>query len=315
MRVFAADLGGTQIKLGIVETGTILCSMTLDAHSEGDLRDRLPEIERNFRDLLRQCGLSLHKIQGIGFLSTGLVDRKSNRILSTNHKFDDAAQIDFTAWAKERFDLPIKLENDAHAALLGEWKYGAGAGCDNLVMIALGTGIGTSVLIQGKPLRGKNGQAGLLGGHLMMDPSGRSCTCPSRGCPEALASTWALPMMLRDRPECRSSPWAQDGAVDFRSLFQWADRQDAQAQKILNYSLRIWGAVAVSMIHLFAPDKIVLGGGIMRSAERILPFIQEWVNRHAWISWNGVEVVSAQHLTSAGLLGAEILFHEDIEYI
>lgn len=315
MTVFAVDLGGTQIKLGLIQNGTILGSHTLDAHSEGKLRDRLPEIEKCFQTLCNQCAVPASEIQGIGILSTGLVDRINNRIVSTNRKFDDATELDLPAWAMERFGLPLRLENDAHAALLGEWKFGAGVGCENLVMITLGTGVGTSVLLQGKPLRGKNGQAGLLGGHIMMDPKGRSCTCPSRGCAEALASTWALPQILQNHPDIASHLWAQSDSIDFLTLLNWADRGDSVARQTLDHCLHIWGSVAVSMVHLFAPDKIILGGGIMQSGSRILPFIQEWVNQNAWISWEGVEVVAARHQKTAGLFGAEVLFHKDVEYL
>lgn len=315
MTVFAIDLGGTQIKVGLVQNGAILGSMGLEAHSEGKLQDRLPEIERCFQTLCGQCSVPASEIRGVGILSTGLVDRIRSRIVSTNRKFDDATELDLPAWAMEHFGLPLRLENDAHAALLGEWKFGAGSGCDNLVMMTLGTGVGTSVLLQGKPLRGKNGQAGLLGGHIMMDPYGRSCTCPSRGCAEALASTWALPLILQDHLDLTSHPWSQDNSVDFLTLFEWANRGDALACEVLDYCLHIWGSVAVSMVHLFAPDKIILGGGIMQSGSRILPFIQQWVNQHAWISWGGVDVVAAQHLKTAGILGAEVLFHEDVEYL
>jgi glucokinase len=112
-----------------------------------------------------------------------VVDPLGQRIPSApREKYPDASDIDLRAWARERFGLDLRIENDAHAALLGEWRHGAGQGSDDFVMLTLGTGIGCSVLIGGRPLRGKRFQAGVLGGHLIADPGVAACgACPASG--------------------------------------------------------------------------------------------------------------------------------------
>ena len=95
------------------------------------------------------------------------------RILSTSSKYDDGPEIDLVAWARAELDLPLRLENDARTALLGERYAGAGQGCDDIVMMTFGTGIGGAAMIGGRLLHGKHFQAGCLGGHFAADYRGR----------------------------------------------------------------------------------------------------------------------------------------------
>lgn len=315
MNILAIDLGGTFIKIGLVNEGKVLASSCLDSKAQNGLRSRLPEIEAAIQSLCRDQGIAVSHCRGVGIVSAGLVDFCEKHIVSTNDKFNDLASIDFADWANTAFQLPLRIENDAHAALLGEWKYGAGKSANNLVMMGLGTGIGTSVILQQKPLRGKNGQAGLLGGHIMMDPDGPECTCPSRGCAEALASTWAIQNLLNSIPNPMPESWQAQSRIDFEWIFQRYDESDDFAQIVVERALKVWSAVAVSMVHLFAPERLIIGGGVSRRSDVIVPFIQDWVDRHCWIGWDRVEVISAQHPDTAGLLGAEVLFQEDIEYL
>ncbi|MBI1388988.1 MAG: ROK family protein [bacterium] len=315
MTVLAIDLGGTRIKMGVIENGAVIRQRQSDARSGERLADRAPEIEASLKDLLNSANRSVSNCAGVGVSSTGLVDRERNRVLSTNKKYEDAPDFDFNQWADRAFGLGCKVENDAHAALLGEWRYGAGRGANNLVMLTLGTGIGSSVVLNGKALRGKNGQAGLLGGHIVVDPWGDRCTCPGVGCAEAQASTWALPGRIARHPKFHLSRLKEYSNPDFKTLFQLANEGDEAAVEIADYCVRVWGAVAVSMIHLFAPEKIILGGGVMKGAAAVLPPIQKMVKEHAWISWEGVDITIADHLESASLLGMAALFESDVEFI
>ncbi len=315
MNVLAIDLGGTNLKLGIVRQGELLEQCTLEAHSEGNLADQLPHIENAFHAILEKHNLSLGECVGMGVSSTGLVDCKQNRILSTNKKFQDSTQLNLVQWAKETFGLPLRVENDAHAALLGEWFYGVGKGCQDLVMIVLGTGVGTSVIIREKPLRGRWGQAGLLGGHIRINIKGHPCTCPSFGCAEAESSTWALSQIIHENPRWRVSNWPDWNVPNFKDLFTLDHQGHQSAKEIVEHCVQHWTAVVISMIHLFAPEKVILGGGVMKSAEHIIPPIQHQVNHHAWISWDHIEIVSAMHLDTASLLGVSAIFERDIDYL
>lgn len=315
MTALAADLGGTRIKLGLVRDGEVLGQRFLEAHSEAPFEERLPGIEEGLRSLCAEAVVSPGACVGLGLLSTGLVDARANRILSTNRKFAGAERFDIEAWSRRALGIPARVENDAHGALLGEWKHGAGRGRNDIVMITLGTGIGTSAILGGRPLRGRQGRAGLLGGHIMMDPDGPPCTCPSRGCAEALASGWSLPLRLAERAGFKGSPSPQSPPPDFESLFRLADRGDAAARDMVDRCLSVWSAVAITLIHLFAPELVIIGGGVARRADRVLPAIRERADRHAWTGGETVEFAAALHPDTAGLLGAETLFHGDLEFL
>ena len=143
MYTLAIDLGGTRIKAGLLDGKKLVDSCSEKASSEKGLQNSLPLIEKMVDCLLENQNISEKELLGIGFSFAGLVDSVHNRVISTNKKYDDAPQLDLPRWAKERWNLPLYLENDARMALLGEWRYGVGKGIENIVMITLGTGIGS----------------------------------------------------------------------------------------------------------------------------------------------------------------------------
>jgi glucokinase len=155
----AIDLGGTRIKVGIVNNGEVLNSIFVDAFSGKGLLARLPVLEESIDHLLNELKISAEDIAGIGISIPGIVDSRQMKLLSVNKKFSDAVGFDFPAWAQRKWNKPLVIENDARCALVGEWQYGAGKGSDNLVMMTLGTGVGGAAIIEGNLLRGKHFQA------------------------------------------------------------------------------------------------------------------------------------------------------------
>jgi glucokinase len=179
-------------------------------------------------------------------------------------------------------------------------------------MITLGTGIGGAAMIEGKLLRGKHAQAGCLGGHLPAKVGGRSCTCGAIGCLEAEASGWSLPFLANEWTGFSASKLAGQDNIDFKLLFELAAAGDRVAVEVLDYCLKVWATGAVGLIHAYDPERIVIGGGVMRSAAVILPYIQAYVKQHAWTPWGKVEVVTAQLGNDAGLFGAIPLLTGDV---
>jgi len=207
-------------------------------------------------------------------------------------------------WCEETIGAPLHIENDARLALLGERHAGAARGVDDVVMMTLGTGVGGVAMIDGRLLQGRHGQAGLLGGHLGATIDGRPCTCGSRGCVEAEASTWALPEICRGWAGFAQSALSRARCLDFETLFSRATDGDRMARGIPDRCLRVWGAGAVSMVHAWDPELVVIGGGVMRGAGEVLPFVREHVRRHAWTPWGQVTVRAAELGEQAALLGA-----------
>jgi len=300
----AIDLGGSHATLALVKDDQVLASRNIPLDSAQPLRPALDLFAAEIRKLARELHIDPSGCAGVALGFCGLADARIGRVVSTNKKYEDAPSIDFNKWCKHEFALPFGIENDARMALLGERHSGAARGCDNVVMITLGTGIGGAAMIEGKLLRGKHAQAGCLGGHLPAKVGGRPCTCGAIGCLEAEASGWSLPLLAREWPGFSASELAKHENINFRILFELADAGDHVAREIREYCLQVWATGAVGLIHAYDPERIVIGGGVMRSAAVILPYIQAYVNKHAWTPWGKVQIVAAQLGNDAGLFGA-----------
>jgi len=308
----AIDLGGTFIKIGLLKNGELIVRKEIPAQSASGLKSQLPELESVINQLLQTNQLSAKDVLGIGFSFAGLVDSVENRILSTNQKYDDGPETDLVGWARTKWNWPLFAMNDARMALLGEWQHGAGKDFENLVMITLGTGIGSAVLIGGELLIGKHFQAGNLGGHFVVNHHGTVCTCGNVGCVEAEASTWRLPSLLKEHPEFDESAIKNEKILDFRALFHHAGNNDKVAKEVLEHCLSAWAAGIITMIHAFDPEMIILSGGIMKSSAIILPALQEKVNQLAWTPWGKVKLVEAKFPDSAALFGADYLVRKSL---
>lgn len=308
----AIDLGGTSIKAGIVSGAAVLASAAIPANSREGLAPQLPRIAQLIGQLCASQRLAPSDCAGVGMAVPFLVDPVRQAIRSVpREKYGDACGIDLPAWSRQALGIDLRIENDAHAALLGEWRHGAGQGSDDFVMLTLGTGIGCSVLIRGRPLRGKHFQAGVLGGHLIANPmSGSACAaCPSSGCYEAESASQSLAREAKSHPAFSRSALAVAATVDFAAVFRLASAGDEVAVAVRDRCLRHWTALIISLVHAFDPDRIVIGGGVSEGAEAraLFPSIEDCVNKYAWIV-EPIAIRAAALGNHAGMIGAATLF-------
>ncbi len=309
--ILACDIGGTRIKLGLVRGGRVRARDEIAAEAADGLAAALDRIAQRLRSLCRPAGVALRDLGGVGLAFPGIVEPSTERILSTPAgKFDDAQTLDVPQRIERLLGLRTLVCNDANAALAGEWRYGAARGCRSAVMMTLGTGIGTSAIIDGVPLRGQHGQAGCLGGHLQVNLDGRVCPCGNLGCAETEASTWVLPAQARAHPSFCSSELARAKTLDYATVFQAAAEGDALAVVLRDRAIRVWSGALVSLIHAYDPERVVIGGGIMRSGAIILPQLRRYVARHAWTPWGKPKIAAAALGNEAGMLGVAWLLAE-----
>ena len=315
MTFLACDLGGTRLKIGVVADGKVLAQSVAPAHSKEGLAPQLPGLKAAWLRLLEDRQLRVQDCTGISVAFPSLIDPATGRVLAEYGKFADAPGLDLRAWARSELNLPLAIENDARSALLGEWRHGAGRGVDNAVMMTLGTGLGTAALIEGRVLRGRHGQAGVLGGHLTVRHGGRACSCGNLGCAEAEASTAFLGDLVAKRPEFERSPLRHAGPLNYALVFQHAAAGDPCAVALRDHRLLVWSSLAVNLIHAYDPEALILGGGIMASAEVVLPAIAKFVARHAHTPWGQVRVVASELGDQAALLAGEWLLHEQFPHL
>ena len=306
MITIGIDFGGTLTKIASIEKGKIIHRRVLDSYSDKSFASTILNVQHEINEILETNNLT-GELKGIGISIPGIVDSKNLKLLSINDKFIDAKTFDFRDWGKRNWNVPISLENDARSTLIGEWQYGKGKGYNNIVMITLGTGIGTAALVDGKVLRGKHFIAGILGGHFIINEDGFKCNCGNIGCSEAQASTWNLNTLIRSfNFQGKSILFSQD-KIDYKTIFTEADKEDALAIMVRDYSLNIWTKTIVNLIYAYDPEIIILAGGIMKSAKHILPFIKSHIYDYGWASFENYQISCTENIDDSALLSAEYL--------
>jgi glucokinase len=293
-------MGGTKIKLGLIHDGNVIAQASLAASAHVNLLARLNEIAYKIDELLSEYN---SEPIGIGIAFPGIIDNINYKVLSEYVKYPDAQDVDFSQWALERWNIPVAVENDAKAALVGEWRFGSGRGSNDLVLITLGTGVGSAVMIDGEVLSGRNFIAGNLGGHMTINMHGDTCNCGNIGCLETEGSTWALANEVKNAPQFPGSSLSKESHIDFRNLFKHAMEGDGLAKQVRDKCLKAWSLGIINLIHAFDPQKIVIGGGIMESQAIILPEIHRMITTYSWVKNSPPELVAATHPQLAGLLG------------
>lgn len=313
MTTLAADFGGRRIKLGLVRNGVVIAQDVLPAEADRPLAERLPAVAHALEKLCSQAGVEAGDRRGIGFSYPSIIDTPNARILDHFGKFGDVRTFDLREWARERLGLPLAIDNDARMALIGEWRHGAGRESDNVAIITLGAGLGVSAVIEGRVLRGVHGQAGILGGHTTVRYSGRPCVCGNIGCAEAEASTSVLEKIARKHPKFETSALKSEPVIDYASLFRLAAMGDRCASELQEHTLQVWSALAVNVIHTYDPELLIFGGGVMGSADLILPRVREHVAKHAHTPWGQVRIVASELGDHAALVACEWLVEEQSE--
>jgi glucokinase len=306
MTLLGLDLGGSHASCSLIQGQTIVATEHLSFADSTSLTAVLPEVTSCLKSL---AGSAKESVSGLGVGMCGLVDSRRNRVLSTNGKYEDTVTFDFESWSLQSLGVPVRVENDARLALRGEMYAGAARGVSDVVMFTLGTGIGGVAAMEGKPLVGAHGQAGVLGGHVPVRAHGRRCTCGGQGCAEAEASGWSLPMVCREWPGFAESCLA-DKPLNFKSLFDCSSAGDKVAIEVRDHCLTVWGMMAVAAVHSFDPELIVLGGGAIRAADQIVPPLQQYVEQNTWTPWGKVRIAVAELGDHAAALGVPTLFSE-----
>lgn len=312
MLALSLDMGGTHIGCGLVDDRKLLAQSSIPSEGAQSLAALLPVLASTLHTLAAKAEVALRDCSGLAIGFPGIVHVGNSKVHSTLKKYEDAPLLDLAGWSRDTIGLPLRIENDARLALLGEHFAGAARGVSNIVMMTLGTGIGTAVMIQDRLLRGSHSQAGCLGGHLPVNFRGHKCVCGNIGCAEAEASGWSLPIIAREFPGFADSSLSALSHIGFRELFTHADNGDAVAIALRQHCLEVWSVNAVALIHAYDPDIVVMGGGVMRRANIIVPYVRRHVSEHVWKGGYKPQIRPAALGDSAAILGAVPLLAEEL---
>jgi glucokinase len=300
----AIDIGGSHVTCALVNDCTVLRKASSPIR-EARLKSTLDALAHAARRLLDEERTAASACTGVSMGFCGIVDPDRGRVIATlDRKFEDAVECDLRAWSEQVFGLPLRLENDTRLALLGEWRCGAAKGVDDVVMVTIGTGIGGAAMTGARLLASSHRQAGVIGGHLPVTLNGRRCLCGGHGCAEAEASTWALPEICAEQAGFATSPLAAEPQIDFRTLFDHYDGGDPVAAAVLDHCCRVWGTLAVTLVHAYDPELLVFGGAVMNRGYDVLPRIRALVDARAWTPGRTVPIARATLAEDAPLYGA-----------
>lgn len=310
--VVGVDIGGQTTKIGIVDReGKIIVQTVITSKYEaGEASIFIKSICDTIQELAKEVGFE--NIQGIGIGAPN-----GNYYTGT---IEDAANL---AWAKgitvylakevseNLNNIPVTITNDANAAAVGEMKYGAAKGMKNFIMITLGTGVGSGIIINGELVYGHDGFAGELGHVTSERVNGRPCGCGKTGCLEAYCSAIGVAKTAKEWLENSDEPSLLREIKDITSkdVFEAAQKGDAIALKVFEYTGNKLGESFADFVAFSAPKAIVVFGGLARAGEFIFKPIRESMEANMVSIWKGkVKVIpSALKESDAAILGASAL--------
>lgn len=308
MYVVGIDLGGTKISCALASTEGDIISQYITATEADQGETHIVENMKAAVDqLLEQGGVLKEDVQVIGIGAPGPLDAEQGIILEpANLPFDN---FNIVEPLKAYFKKPIYLENDANVAALGEWKFGAGKGCNHMVYFTVSTGIGGGAVLNGKLYHGRTSNALELG-HTTVDPFSQvRCGCGNLGCLEAHASGTAIAKRGREAALSNAMTSLKNyDQITAAEVFKEAALGDAVATEIRDTAFNYLGIGITNAINTFDSDVIVIGGGVAQVGEILFDGVKAVVKKRGLKTMaEGCQIVPAQCGTDAGVIGAVAL--------
>ncbi len=302
MAYFAGvDIGGTKIAVGLgTENGKILLEERFPTAEVERGDEGLTRIAAVVRELCDRQQIAVRDLAAVGVGSPGPLDH-GTLLRTANLPLWEG--INLSAGLHNLLQIPCRVENDATAAGMGEWMFGAGRGVNDMVYVTVSTGIGAGFIANGQLYGGEQGNAGELG-HVVMEPGGPLCHCGNRGCLETLASGTAIARIGQEQKE--NSPYLRAvDRVDAPTVFAGARAKDDVCQKIIDDMARNLGRGLSFLVNLQNPARIVLGGGVMENGDMLLPMVIKYTENYSMPAlFKAADIVLAGLGQDSGLAGA-----------
>ncbi len=313
--VIGIDIGGQTTKCGIVDArGSVLAQTVIRSDNHTEVEPYVSELAEALNRIVSEAHAE-GRIRGIGVGApngnyyTGTIESAVNLV------WGGTRVIPFAKLLSEQMNgIPVSLTNDANAAAMGEMTYGAARGMKNFIMITLGTGVGSGIVINGEMVYGHDGFAGELGHTCAVRHNGRACNCGKHGCLETYASATGVARTAREWLEMSDEPSELRSLdkITSKDVYDAAKDGDKLALKIFDFTGRILGEKFADFIEFSSPEAIVLFGGLARAKEFLTAPIQKAMDENVLPLWRGkVKLVYSQLKESdAAILGASALAWE-----
>ena len=310
--VIGIDIGGQTCKLGVVNArGEVLSQSVMRTNNSPDAKVIIAELADAVKKLVAESGKT-GDIRGVGVGAPNGNYYNGTIAFAPNLAWAAHGTVEFVKLLKAALGgIPVALTNDANAAAVGEMTYGAAKGMKDFIMITLGTGVGSGIVINGQVVYGSDGFAGELGHTCAVRNNGRLCGCGKSGCLEAYCSAIGVARTAREWLEMSSEPSLLRGVENITSkdVFDAAAEGDALALRVFDYTGKILGQSLADFVEFSAPTAIVLFGGLARAKEFLYEPTLNAMNANLLPLWkNKVKIVFSQLKESdAAILGASAL--------
>ena len=306
------DVGGTNIKIGLVDIkGTIIADNYIKTDKTKDYKGILDDIVEDIRLLCKKAGIDYHDVTGIGMGVPGVVDSRTGTVsYSANLGWRDVPIVHGLEVAS---GIRAEAANDANCAAWGEYKCGASRSMDNVILVTLGTGVGSGIIIDGKLFDGV-ASAGGEAGHMIIVKDGKQCNCGLKGCWERYASATALIEQTQEAMDADPHSLMHEvvrkyGKISGRTAFIAAERGDTAAKKVVENYIDYIATGLINLGSIFHPNAIIIGGGVSNEGEALIAPLEDKVHSGLLANEHNptVRILGAPLGNKAGLIGAAAL--------
>lgn len=307
--VFAVDLGGTTVKLGLFDNeGNVLEKWEIVTRKENDGENILPDIANAILAKAAEKNIAKEDILGVGIGVPGPVDSKGTIYKAANLGW---GVFNVSDKLSELTGLPVKTGNDANVAALGEMWKGGGQGYSSIVAVTLGTGVGGGVIIEGKLIAGATGAGGEIG-HIHVEDNERiSCGCGNKGCLEQYTSATGITRLANERLALDDKPSAlRDGEVSAKTVFDAVKAGDELAIEVAEIFGMYLGKGLATVGAVVNPEAFVIGGGVSKAGEVLFDYIEKNYMKYSFHGTRDVKFKLATLGNDAGIYGAAKLILE-----
>lgn len=312
--IVGIDVGGTNIKAGLVNaiTGEVVFSTSMKTESEKGVEDTFDRLAALVEDIITKNGATKSDVLGIGMGIPGPVIHQS--VVGFFANFPWPKNVNAKELLENRTGLHVKVDNDVNVIAAGEAWLGAARGYKNVICLALGTGVGGGILIDGNLVGGFRGAGGEIG-HMIVEENGKLCGCGHKGCLETYCSATGVAREAVSRLSVNKTNkvWELVGGdiskVEAKHVFDAAKSGDAFAIDIVNYVVRYLALGLGNLINILNPEAIVIGGGVALAGDILFDALNEELKKTALgISLDGIKILPAALGNDAGVVGAAALF-------
>jgi len=313
MYYIGIDLGGTNIAVGLVdEEGHIIHKDNMPTGKHRPYQDIVKDMAMLVLKVIKDAGKDIKDVKSVGIGSPGTPDNEKGILVYANN-LTNFVNVPLRAEMQKYIDLPIILDNDANCAALAESVAGAAKGTNSSVTITLGTGVGSGVILDGKIYGGFNYSAPEMG-HMIIELDGEPCTCGRNGCWEAYASATGLIEQTKRAAEKNPDSLINKlvdndlSKIDAKTAFDAAKQGDKTGQEVVDKYIYYLAEGIINVINIFAPEVLVIGGGVSKEGEYLLKPLRERVYKYVYFKEEPqTKITTAKMGNDAGIVGAAML--------